>query len=87
MTDAITAKFVSSAASIVVRTAPDGGLQQTNSAVTLKNIIATDLSRRLDTLVDVVPDSDQTPAGSTLVYDPITDTYVVKLLDLDGGSF
>lgn len=87
MTDTITAKLVPSAASIVVRTAPDGGLQQTSSGVTLKNIVATDTSRRLDTLVDVVPDSGNTAAGSTLVYDPTTDKYVVKLLDLDGGSF
>lgn len=87
MSDTITAKLVQSAASIVVRTAPDGGFQPTPAGVTLKNIIATDLSRRLDTLVDVVPDTEFTAAGSTLVYDPITDKYVVKLLDLDGGSF
>lgn len=87
MTDVINAKLVPSAGTIVVKTAPDGGLRQTQAGVTLKNIIANDLSRRLDTLVDVVPDNADTPAGSTLVYDPTTDKYVVKLLDLDGGSF
>ena len=83
----INARLVNSAATIVVKTAPGGGLQQTPAAVTLKNIIATEASRRLDNLVDVVPDNNSTEAGSTLVYDPVTDKYIVKLLDLDGGSF
>lgn len=41
---------------------------------------------RLDTLTDVVEGAS--PAeGSTLVYDVETDKYVVKQLDLDGGTF
>ena len=41
---------------------------------------------RLDSLFDVVEGAN--PAeGSTLVYDEDTDTYVVKQLDLDGGTF
>jgi hypothetical protein len=86
MSSGITAKFVQSAASIVVKAAPDGGFRQSQAGVTLKNI-ASDAARRLDNLVDVVPDSANTEAGSTLVYDPVTDKYIVKLLDLDGGSF
>ena len=70
---------------IVVKMGPGGGLQQSTTAVTLKNTI--DTKQRIDTLFDVVADTVETPAGSTLVYDPATDKYVVKLLDLDGGSF
>ena len=83
----INANTVSSSATIVVKPAADGGLQQTSGGVTLKNIIGTEASRRLDNLIDVVPDDGNTEAGSTLVYDPVTDKYIVKLLDLDGGSF
>jgi hypothetical protein len=40
---------------------------------------------RLDALQDVVEDSPTN--GSTLVYDVTTDKYIVKQLDLDGGTF
>jgi hypothetical protein len=70
-----------------VKIAPNGGLVQSNLPITLKNTLQTDASRRLDSLLDVTPDNADTPAGSTLVYDPVTDKYIVKLLDLDGGSF
>ena len=75
------------ATNIHVKLTPTGGLQQSPSGITLKNTIATAAIARLDTLVDVVPDSANTPVGSTLVYDPTLDKYVVKLLDLDGGTF
>ena len=55
--------------------------------VTIKNTIQAETNRRIDQLLDVVADTANTAAGSTLVYDPLTDKYVVKLLDLDGGSF
>jgi hypothetical protein len=83
----ISARLVQSGASISVRTAPGGGLQQSTSAVTLKNTIQSDADKRLDTLADVIADNANTVAGSTLVYDPSTDKYIVKLLDLDGGTF
>lgn len=70
---------------VTVRVAPGGGLQQTNTPITLKNTV--DAAQRLDRLSDVVADTESTPPGSTLVYDPVTDKYIVKLLDLDGGSF
>lgn len=70
---------------IVVKIAPTGGLQ-TNSPIVLKNT-KTDAGGRLDKLTDVIADTASTPAGSTLVYDPTTDKYEVKLLDLDGGTF
>lgn len=78
---------MSAGANIVVKIAPNGGFRASSSAITLKNTIQTDIDKRLDRLVDVVADTGDTPAGSTLVYDPTTDKYVVKLLDLDGGAF
>lgn len=71
-----------------VKFSPGGGMTQANvTAITLRNTIQSDSNRRLDSLLDVVPDSANTPAGSTLVYDPVTDKYIVKLLELDGGNF
>lgn len=75
------------ATTIHVKLTPTGGLQQSPTGITLKNTIQAIGVSRLDALSDVVPDSANTPVGSTLVYDPTTDTYVVKLLDLDGGTF
>lgn len=72
-------------AGIKVRLA--GNAIQPIGAVTLKNTIQAETNRRLDQLLDVVADTANTVAGSTLVYDPTTDKYVVKVLDLDGGSF
>jgi len=64
-----------------------GGVVEPITPITLKNTIQADANRRLDSLLDVVGDNANTVAGSTLVYDPGTDRYIVKLLDLDGGSF
>jgi hypothetical protein len=64
-----------------------GGIVQPITPITLKNTIQADANRRLDRLLDVVGDTAETPAGSTLVYDPSTDKYIVKLLDIDGGGF
>ena len=58
-----------------------------STPITLKNTIQTDINRRLDTLTDVTPDTANTQSGSTLVYDSVTDKYVVKILDIDGGTF
>ncbi len=63
------------------------GIIQPISPVTLKNTIQTETNRRIDQLLDVVADTANTVAGSTLVYDPSIDKYVVQVLDLDGGSF
>lgn len=73
-----------------VKFAPGGSMQRVfakftpdvTNVVTLRNGAG-----RLDQLLDVIPDGENTVAGSTLVYDPITDKYVVELLDLDGGEF
>lgn len=74
-------------ANVRVIQSPNGGLQQSVATVTLRNTVQTAVIARLDALQDVVPDSANTEAGSTLVYDPTTDKYIVKLLDLDGGNF
>jgi hypothetical protein len=63
------------------------GLIQSTTPITLKNTIQADANRRIDQMLDVIADTPETPENSTLVYDPATDTYVVKLLDLDGGTF
>jgi len=63
------------------------GTSSQNQPVTLTNKALFDAGRRIDSLLDVTADSAATPANSTLVYDPDTDKYIVKLLDLDGGSF
>jgi hypothetical protein len=74
-------------ATIIARTSPAGALQQSNSPVTLKSAAVGSGVSRLDELLDVNPDSANTAAGSTLVYDPVTDKYTVKLLNIDGGNF
>lgn len=65
----------------------NNGYLQTSTPITLKNTIQADANRRLDQMLDVTADNANTPVNSTLVYDPTTDKYVVKLLDLDGGTF
>jgi hypothetical protein len=74
-------------AAIIAKTSPAGALQQSNAPVTLKSVAVGSGVSRVDELLDVNPDSGTTPAGSTLVYDPVTDKYTVKLLDIDGGTF
>lgn len=57
--------------------------QSTGASVTLTAFPAT--SARLDTLEDVL---EITPANnSTLVYDSTSDKYIVKQIDIDGGTF
>ena len=59
----------------------------TSRPVTLKNdtTLSSVASTRLDSLNDVNAENESNNA--TLVYDYITDTYIVKQLDLDGGTF
>lgn len=58
----------------------------TSRPVTLKNdTTLSSVITRLDSLNDVNADNESNNA--TLVYDSTTDTYVVKQLDLDGGTF
>ena len=57
----------------------------TSRPVTLKTDTTLSPTTRLDSLNDVNADNESNNA--TLVYDSITDTYIVKQLDLDGGTF
>ena len=62
----------------------NGVLGSTENGITLVSG-ASDVVNRLDNLLDVV-ESDPDDR-STLVYDKATDKYVVKTLNLDGGTF
>ena len=72
---------------ITVKVSTGGGLQQTSTPLTIKNL----QSNRLDTLADV--DASSEVDGGFLVYDAPSDKYVIRqfTLDpavvLDGGSF
>lgn len=68
------------------------GIIDTTTPVILKNNPVLGAATRLDTLSDVVANSEID--GATLVYNSTNDTYVVKKLDLsdvvgdlDGGTF
>jgi hypothetical protein len=63
------------------------GVPSLDQSITLRNDALAVSTRRLDTLLDVQADSPGTLANSTLVYDPTTDKYIVKQLDLNGGTF
>jgi hypothetical protein len=77
--NAINLKVVATGGSIKPSTQAD--------AVTVTSAAGvTSAQTRLDTLTDVVEGANPTE-GSTLVYDVETDKYVVKQLDLDGGTF
>jgi hypothetical protein len=65
-----------------------GSLKPSSSAQAVTVTSASGVSSaasRLDALQDVIEDSPTN--GSTLVYDVTTDKYIVKQLDLDGGTF
>ncbi len=74
------------ALNMAVITVQNGNLNSTSSTATLKNIF-TARTARIDTLTDVTADNSNTVSGSTLVYDSEIDKYVVKLIDIDGGTF
>ncbi len=77
--NAINLKVVATGGSIKPSTQADAVTVTSASGVT-------PAQTRLDLLADVVEGESPTE-GSTLVYDVETDTYVVKQLDLDGGTF
>jgi hypothetical protein len=61
------------------------GVLDSSTPVTIKNSVSTNGITRLDSLVDV--NASNETDNATLVYDFETDTYVVKQMDLDGGTF
>jgi hypothetical protein len=63
------------------------GVLDSSTPVTIKNVssaISNGITR-LDSLVDV--NASNETDNATLVYNFETDTYVVKQMDLDGGTF
>jgi hypothetical protein len=63
------------------------GVLDSSTPVTIKNVssaIGNGITR-LDSLVDV--NASNETDNATLVYNFETDTYVVKQMDLDGGTF
>lgn len=86
MTIVVSVAQNNSASSPVVQIRPPHPVA-TSPAVTLRNDALSASTRRIDALLDVVADGANTAAGSTLVYDPDQDKYIVKQLDLDGGTF
>lgn len=62
----------------------NGVLNNTGAGVTLVSSAGSAVNR-LDAMLDVVEDDPED--NSTLVYDKATDTYVVKPISLDGGTF
>jgi fructose-specific phosphotransferase system component IIB len=82
--------IVSRNRTIKVSTGGTAGIVDSITPVVLKN--ATNSVGRLDHLLDV--DASNEVENATLVYDPNTDKYIVKKLDLadvtgslDGGTF
>lgn len=72
---------------VVVKT-NDAGVISGAANVALKNIptaSANNLVTRLDRLTDVIASNET--ENATLVYRAADDKYVVKQLDLDGGTF
>ena len=61
------------------------GVLDSTTPVTIKSGILTNGITRLDSLIDV--NASNETDNATLVYDYETDTYVVKQMDLDGGTF
>lgn len=73
---------------VVVVNLKSNGTISSKTPVTLQNTPTTELVdkiNRLDSLVDVNASGEANNA--TLVYESSSDTYVVKQLDLDGGTF
>ena len=60
---------------------------QTSTSVKSTQLVSADGGgpKRLDTLSDVQETSPET--GDTLVYDATSDRYVVKTMNVDGGTF
>lgn len=72
---------------VIVKKNSDSFLSQENSNITIRNNtnLQSFVPKRLDELLDVVEINPQN--NSTLVYDSLTDKYIVKELDIDGGEF
>ncbi len=81
----VVTKVDSPSARIKVRRVGESILPSTRQSVTLTTN-ATSALNRLDALLDVV-EGVGAVNGAAPIYDEASDTYVVKQIDLDGGSF
>ena len=77
--------IVARSRNIKVSSNATAGVLDSSTPVTIKNSTSTNGITRLDSLVDV--NASNETDNATLVYDFETDTYVVKQMDLDGGTF
>lgn len=77
--------IVARSRNIKVSSNATAGVLDSSTPVTIKNSPLTSGITRLDSLVDV--NASNETDNATLVYDFHTDTYVVKQMDLDGGTF
>ena len=71
--------------SIKVSTNETSGLISSTTPITIKETSSIKGITRLDSLEDVV--ATEETQNATLVYQEETDSYVVKQIDLDGGTF
>jgi hypothetical protein len=77
--------IVARSRNIKVSSNATAGILDSSTPVTIKSTSGSTSITRLDSLVDVNASNETDRA--TLVYDSLTDTYVVKQMDLDGGTF
>lgn len=77
--------IVARSRNIKVSSNATAGVLDSSTPVTIKNNPSTNGITRLDSLVDV--NASNETENATLVYDFETDTYVVKQMNLDGGTF
>ena len=77
--------IVARSRNIKVSSNATAGVLDSSTPVTIKNNPSINGISRLDSLVDV--NASNETDNATLVYDFETDTYVVKQMDLDGGTF
>jgi hypothetical protein len=77
--------IVARSRNIKVSSNATAGILDSSTPVTIKSTSGSTSITRLDSLVDVNASNETDKA--TLVYDSLTDTYVVKQMDLDGGTF
>ena len=77
--------IVARSRNIKVSSNATAGVIDSSTPLIIKNNSSAIGITRLDSLVDV--NSSNETDNATLVYDSHTDTYVVKQINLDGGTF
>jgi hypothetical protein len=77
--------IVARSRNIKVSSNATAGILDSSTPVTVKSSSGPTSITRLDSLVDV--NASNETDNATLVYDSSSDTYVVRQIDLDGGTF